>query len=310
MYCKYCGGKIASDTTKCVSCGANIDLDDGGQSFFDDNELNIWKSGGVSYDVQSSVPKTEMREPLPERAEFDEEYKKAFAKSQVNVGKRGGYSRKSSKKKKTVFDYLNISSSNRLIIFCIASALAIVLLAVAIIAVLSSGGESDEAASQTEASGYTQQAENTDAEQSNQENAQDVLNDKTEIKDVKIFDKDGNEVSHSVSAYMDKNNTLYVSLDKILKYEGYKNGRASDDDTNRILYEHKSNGKIIEIEKGTNKIWITEPGEDSVMQLLDSVNFNVGDNTYVPVKSFLVKYGYDGDKIKWDAKEKTLYFSK
>ena len=67
MYCKYCGSRIASDTTKCVSCGANIDLNDGGQSFFDDNELNAWQSDSISYNAQSSVPRTEMREPLPKR---------------------------------------------------------------------------------------------------------------------------------------------------------------------------------------------------------------------------------------------------
>lgn len=331
MYCKYCGSRIASDTTKCVSCGANIDLNDGGQSFFDDNELSAWQSDIVSYNAQTSMPKTEMREPLPEKADFDEEYEKAFAKPQASVGTRGSYSRRRSKKKKNIFDYLNISSSNKLIIFCIASALVIVLLVVAIIAVLNSGDEAtDETTSQTNTSGYTQQTDNATTKQNNnqqtptetqnneivenepikQENTQDILKDKTEIKDVKIFDKDGKEVSHSVSAYIDENNTLYVSLDKILKHEGYKNGRANGNDRNRILYEHKSSGKVIEIEKGTNKIWITEPGEDAVTQWLDGANFNVGDNTYIPIKSFLTKYGYDGNKVKWDEKEKALYFSK
>lgn len=329
MYCKYCGSRIASDTTKCVSCGANIDLNDGGQSFFDDNELNAWQSDSISYNAQSSVPRTEMREPLPEKANFEEEYEKTFARPQASVSTRGNRSRARSKKKKNVLDYLNLSSSNKLIIFCIASALAIVLLVVAIIAVLNSGDDTtDENATQNNASGYSTTV-NNNSEQNNQQqpavdnpttetrqnetdpkNEEDTVKNMTEVKDIKILDKDKKEISHSVSAFMDGNNTLYVSLDKVLKHEGYKNGRPNGNDRNRIIYEHKTSGKVIEIEKQTNKIWITEPGETPETKYLEGNNFNVKDDTYIPIKSFLEQLGYDKDKVKWEEKDKTLYFSK
>lgn len=332
MYCKYCGSRIASDATKCVSCGSNIDLNDGGQSFFDDNELDAWQSDSMMRGPQTSMPKTEMREPLSDNTDFEKNYEKAFAAPQVSTGTRASRSHARSRKKKNILDYLNLSSSNKLIIFCIASALAIVLLVVAIIAVLNSGKETtDENASQSNTSGFTQQVEgndnnlNTDNSQQttttppNAETRQDnppeleqekVEENKTEIKDVKIFDKDGKEIAHPVSAFISEKNILYVSLDKILKHEGYKNGRPNGNDRNRIIYEHKTSGKVIEIEKETNKIWITEPGEAPETKYLNGNNFNVKDDTYIPIKSFLVQLGYDKDKVKWEEKDKTLYFSK
>lgn len=326
MYCKFCGNEISSDMTKCTLCGANIDINDGGQSFFENDELSVWRTGNMSNSSRTSMPKTEMRGALPSQKD-DSEKEYNFEASQENMRKKGVYSRARTKKKKKVSDYLNVSSSDKLIIFCIASALAIVLLAVAIIAVLKSGDENvDETVSQNETSAYTQQFdEASENGNDNQQNAEvsrdgetteketeedDVLKDKTEIKDVKIFDKDGKEVSHSVSAYTDKTEILYVSLDKILKHEGYKSGIANGNDKKRVVYEHKSNGKVIEIEKGTNKIWITEAGEKAVTQWLEAINFNVGNDTYVPIKSFLTKYGYDGSKITWDEKDKILYFCK
>ena len=327
MYCKYCGNRITSDTTKCVSCGANIDLNDGGQSFFDDDELNAWQSDSMAYNAQSSVPRTEMREPLPEKSNFEEEYEKTFERPQASVGTRGTPSR--SHTKKNILDYLNLSSSNKLIIFCIASALAVVLLVVAIIAVLNSGdNKADENAIQNNASGYTQQTNNTTEqtgqtipvaddsttetrqEQADPKNEEDVVKNMTEIKDIKILDKDKKEISHSVSAYIDDKNTLYVSLDKVLKHEGYKNGRPNGNYRSRIIYEHGKSGKVIEIEKQTNKIWIKEPGESGEIKYLEGKSFNVKDDTYIPIKSFLAQLGYDKDKVKWEEKEKTLYFSK
>lgn len=331
MYCKYCGNKITVDTTKCMSCGANIDLNDGGQSFFDDNEISSWQSESVAYNSHTTVPKTEMREYIPENDNYNERCENIFTKSQMNVGTSGNYARPRSKKRKRDSGYLSISSSNKLIIFCIASALAIVLLVVAIIAVLNSGNDSDnervdEIATQTNVPEYTQIENNATAEQDTAkqssaetqneamtgyesvktENTENVLNGKIEIKDIKIIDMDGKEISHSVPAYIDENNTLYISLDKFLKHEGYKSGFQNSSDKNRIQYEHKSSKKVIEIEKGSNKIWISENSEAPVTQWLDSTNFNVGDNTYVPIKSFLIKYGYDGNKVQWNESEKVL----
>lgn len=293
MYCKFCGEKVDTDTVKCARCGANIDLNDGGQSFFDDKELNDWQSD-MWYGNQTSVPKTKMIEPSKSNDDEFNQYNNLMVQG---TNSKNANSHKTSK---NISLKLNLSSSNKLIIFCITSALAIVLLVVAIIAVLNSdnGAENDNQSS-TDTVGYSQQSRDTE----------EILNNMAEIKNIKIYDKDGNEISHSVPGYIDKDYVLYVSVDKILKHEGYKNGKKKDGNKNHILYEHKSNGKTIEIEKGTNKIWITEPDKDTVMLWLDSVNFNVGDNTYIPIKSFLVKNGYEEDKIKWNEQEKTLYFN-
>lgn len=331
MYCKYCGSKITVDTTKCMSCGANIDLNDGGQSFFDDNEISSWQSDSVSYNSYTTVPKTEMREYIPENDNFNERYENIFAKPQMNIGTSSNYARPRSKKKKKSSGYLSTSSSNKLIIFCIASAVAIVLLVVAIIAVLNSGNDTadertDEIVTQTIVPEYIPRENNATVEPDinqptssemqndavienetvNPENTEDVLKGKIEIKDIKILDMDGKKIPHSVQAYIDENNTLYVSLDKILKYKGYKNGFPNSTHKNRIQYEHKLSKKVIEIEKGTDKIWISENSESPDTKHLDSVNFNVGDNTYIPIKSFLIEYGYDENNIRWDENEKVL----
>lgn len=324
MYCKYCGSRIASDTTKCVSCGANIDLNDGGQSFFDDNELSAWQSDSISYNAQSNVPRTEMREPLPKKADFDEEYEKAFTKPQASVGTRGSYSRRRSKEKKNILDYLNISSSNKLIIFCIASALAIVLLVVAIIAVLNSGkDETTETTPTNYSTSVTDEnttnntsldnsSENDPVENSNGNTDDEAKenetknNEKAEVKGIKIL-IDHREISHPVSAYI-VNDKIYVSIDRVLKAEGYKAGVKTNYNENRIRYDHAKTSKAIEIEKGTNKIWIRENDENVTTQYLDGANFNEGSDTYVAAKSFLNKIGYS--KVDYDKETMTLTVSK
>lgn len=325
MYCKYCGNKITSDTIKCTFCGATIDLDDGGQSFFDDKELNDWQNDGLAYNTQTNIPKTEIMEPLPKDSNFEETFEQTFTKHQSSIGTRASHSHARSKKKKNILDYLNLSNSNKLIIFCIASALVIVLLVVAIIAVLNRGKDNTDNVTQNNSLGYAQQQDNTYAEQNIQQlpnvdnstvepkkdsTQKNTIDNMTEIKDIKIFDKDQKEISHSVSAFVDEKGVLYVSLDRVLKHEGYKTGTPNQNDPNRVIYEHKTNGKVIEIEKQTNKMWIKSSGESPIAKNLDGNNFNIEYDTYVPIKSFLVELGYDKDKIKWDSKEKVLYFKK
>ena len=88
MFCKYCGQKISSkDPKKCPSCGANINIYDYGQSYFDDGELAAWedksslsassktvmlgvssshsKSSAPSFPAQSVIPETTMRKAVP-----------------------------------------------------------------------------------------------------------------------------------------------------------------------------------------------------------------------------------------------------
>ena len=331
MYCKYCGSRITADTAKCVSCGANIDLNDGGQSFFDDNELNAWQSGGVSNNAQSSVPRTEMREPLPpspKKADF-EAHERASVRPRASVSVKGSRSHRHAKKKKSIAEYLNLSSSNKLIIFCIASALAIVLLVVAIIAVLNGGEDkSDKNTTQENVTGYTQQTGNNTEQNTpqpavtekpaeeqgkapnNQEGEKAAAENMTEIKDVKILDKDKKEIPYSASVFRDETEALYVCVDAVLKHEGYKDGRPNGNDSNRIIYEHKTSGKVIEIVKQTDEIWVKEPGGTEEIRHLEGNSFSIKDDIYVPIVSFLVRLGYDKGKIIWEEKDKTLYFSK
>ncbi len=325
MYCKFCGNRIASNTTKCTACGANIDLTDGGQSYFDDNELDAWQSDSLMMKgPKTYMPKTEMREVSD--GDFAENYETYLQKPQASSSSRGSRSQvRRKKKKKTILDYFNLSSSNRLIIFCIASALAIVLLVVAIIAVISGGDNENQSEGQTTNSGYSQTIDDqptttpaqtaeprtdVDTEREKAEKNSEAIKNKIEIKDIKVKDENGKDVPHSVSGYMSENNSLYLSLDKVLKHMGYKNGRKNGNNPNRIIYEHNTSGKVVEIEKDTNMIWITSPGETATTDYLSGNNFNVGDDTYVPIQSFLSKMGYNESKVVWDKEEKTLYFNK
>lgn len=304
MYCKFCGSRIASDTTKCVSCGADIDFNDGGQSFFDDNELDAWKNNGVSGRVPTSVPKTEMREPLSLREESLKKEDGGRFVPQTSADTKAVRSQTRSKKK-SMMDYFSLSSANKLIIFCIASALAIVLLAVAIIAVLNSGGdESDTDALQTSygTSVDDELTDGSDADTGSVGTEND--NNKGEIENIKIL-MNNQEISHPVSAYIVEDK-IYISIDRILKAEGYKTGVKTEDNENRIRYDHNKNSKAVEIEKGTDEIWIRENSEDVDVdtQYLDGKNFNVGTDTYVEAKSFLNKIGYS--KVEYDRESNTL----
>lgn len=122
MYCKYCGNRTDSTSEKCAFCGAKINLRDGGQSFFDDNELKDWQEGGFS-DINSSVPKTEIKEIKATPARV----------------RRGARSFQTHKRKKS--NGLNITNPNRLIIFCIVLVLAVVLIVVSLIAIFNNAND-------------------------------------------------------------------------------------------------------------------------------------------------------------------------
>lgn len=326
MYCKFCGNRINTSYNKCLHCGATIDLNDGGQSFFDDNELKAWQNNGNLSGLTTSMPKTEMKEPLIAGTnDRKKEYLKSF--NQIG-GTYVGVSRRDLRKRRKKRKLLDISNSNKLIVFSIVSVLIIVLLVFAILSALSVENESNE--ENTIKPTITEQVnENSDAEtakdKSETDNNVNTDNDKsgdknndehmisenrTEIKDIKIYDRQGKEISHNCSAYIDENNTLYVSIDKILRHEGYKNGISNGNDKNRTVYERSSDGKIIEIEKGTRKIWIKTSDNKTIAEELSDNNFNVGNDTYVPIKSFLIINGYAKDKIVWNEKDCELYFNK
>lgn len=286
MYCKFCGSRIDSNTVKCLTCGANIDFTDGGQSFFDDNELDAWQDDSVLNSPRTAVPRTEMRE--------GELFFDAISDS-VNSPQKS-YRRFVGKKKKNVLGYFNLSSSNKLIIFCIASALAIVLLVVAIIAVLNGGGS--DTGNENVQTNYNEAV--NDKTVKNDVSVQNI--NKEKVENVKIV-LDGKEVEHKVPCFM-VDNKIYVSIDQILKYEGYKRGVADKENEKKVIYAHSQSSKSIEIEKGSNKIWISDTTENPEVQHLEGDNFNEGTDTYVPAKNFLTMIGYLN--INYDIETKTL----
>jgi len=124
MYCKFCGNKIVSNASQCMRCGARINLADGGQTFYEENELDSWVAGSGS-----NIPQTEIR---------------TTPYGRKKIAKRNG--------KKP-------SGSNKLIVFCIISALVIVLLVVAIIAISNKDGGEEGSVVGSDASSTSDAAE-------------------------------------------------------------------------------------------------------------------------------------------------------
>ncbi len=321
MYCKFCGNTIASNTTKCTACGANIDLNDGGQSFFDDNELDAWQSDSLAMKgPKTYMPKTEMREASD--SSFEENYETYLQRPQASSSSRGSRSQvPRKKKKKTILDYLNLSSSNRLIIFCIASALAIVLLVVAIIAVISGGDKEEQTEGQATNSGYSQtiddqtttsSAQQTEIrtdnniEQDKTETNNETVKDKTEIKDM-VIKKGEKELSNSALGY-DINGVVYVALYDILKHEGYRD-KYLPDDGNPVYDHNKDKGSRIGVKLNAKDIWFISDNDSSKPpQYLEYNIYEIDGVIYVPAESFLENFGCE--KVDYDTQKKTLYYEK
>ncbi|MCH5185432.1 MAG: hypothetical protein J1F64_04825, partial [Oscillospiraceae bacterium] len=281
MYCKYCGNRLAQNSVKCAACGANIDLNDGGQSFFDDNELDAWQSEGINQGPKTSMPKTEI---LGNDQRDHNDFIKGFSpRAPQMTGRRTpaysvSYQRHG--KNNNLSSIADILSSNRLIILCIAAALVIALCTAAVIAVLNRGNTTED----EDNSGVTQTEQPRDAVQENMIVTDPVpaeVNNETtqedekpeeavsERRDVEIEVKiDGKDVKNPGNAYM-QNNLLYVSYDKILKYEGYEY-KKSESKGKIVYYEKKQDNKAVKIEKNDptedpstskTKIWIIESGK-------------------------------------------------
>lgn len=286
MHCKFCGNRIDSSSTKCMSCGANIDFNDGGQSFFDDNELDSWQSDSIVQGPVTSMPKTEILEnEQPENTKIVEKY--PSRRSQRSSGSRTGR-----KKKKNGLDILNLSSANKLIIFCIASAVAIVLLVAAIVSVIT-GRKDDGTENNSSSVNQTTASDNVQSgvQEQNAVGAEQVQSSRTEILNIKII-KCSEEVPHPVPAYM-IDEKLYISLDQILAHEKYKARQSEENSKNRVYYEHSQTGKRIGVEIGTANIWLNEKDEDNPPLVLDGNSFYENNEIYVRAESFYIKEGYN-----------------
>ncbi|MCC8097420.1 MAG: hypothetical protein LIO44_02440 [Eubacterium sp.] len=104
MYCKFCGNHLEDNSVICGRCGSDIDPNDGGQSFYDDEELNEWKESYPLPEMRTIMPTAE----ISQDEEFDDEIYEKMSKEPTTIMRSGKGSpsgakrkRRASKKKKT-----------------------------------------------------------------------------------------------------------------------------------------------------------------------------------------------------------------
>ena len=345
MYCKYCGSEITSNITRCVSCGANIDLNDGGQSFLEDNELSLWKNS-TPYRITTSVPKTEMRERLPQTYLSEAEDKFETAGFYPSVAEKKSSSRTKSKIK--LFGGLKLSSSNKFIIFCISLALVIVLMAVAVIAILDDEPEeaekTDEASTQitnetvvendiptqptgndevqtqvqpeedapkqvqSEAQKQAQVGENTpeNGESKELEQAQSEENpEKEKVLVENVRIKKSDKDIKMSTSLYRINGVIYVNAYDILKHEGYIDKVKTNG--GNYVFDHKQNSnQKIEISTDGKEVWIRTEANVLQKESLQYDSMLIEDAVYVPAKDFLEKMGFE--EYDFDEDENVLSY--
>lgn len=279
MYCKFCGNAIDENTSKCAMCGASIDFNDGGQSFFSDSELDMWKNGAENF------PQTMICEP-------------GYMQNSGLNNFEMKHSRKRKKRRKRLF---KISKSNNLIIACIVSVLAVVFV-VAMIAGITGLNKKD--VSKTESDYVQNENKTVNVTETKKKNEQT----ETVIEGVKIYDMNGKQIEHSAPVYI-KNDVMFVSADMLFKHMGYGVGVRDESNPDHITYRAEKY-KMIELYKGKDNIRITDENGKSKDAVLAAANFNVESNTYIPIKSFLNIIGEDTANLTWDFEKKELYFKK
>lgn len=344
MYCKYCGSEITSNITRCVSCGANIDLNDGGQSFLEDNELSLWKNS-TPYKITTSVPKTEMRERLPQTYLSEAEDKFEPAGFYPSVAEKKSSSRTKSKIK--LFGGLKLSSSNKFIIFCISLALVIVLMAVAVIAILDDEPEkaekTDETSTQTTNEAVVEndiskeptgnevqqqvapenstpepveveeqepaQPEEDAPEQPEGEAQKQVQPEENPEKEKVLVEnvrikKSDKDIKMSTSIYR-IDGVIYVNAYDILMDEGYKDKVKTN--SGHYVFDHKQNSnQKIEISTDGKEVWIRTEANVLQKESLQYDSMLIEDAVYVPAKDFLEKMGFE--EYDFDEAKKILSY--
>ena len=126
MYCKYCAASLGENgALKCPNCGADINLLDGGQTFYEEADLQLWREKEPAED---STPKTVIR-PINNFAQPQE----APSKQTAETVYRGGF-----------------ESVVKLAIVCVTALVALALiLAVVIISMNSGSGKKTNKIQQT-----------------------------------------------------------------------------------------------------------------------------------------------------------------
>lgn len=287
MYCKFCGNKI--NTTKCTFCGANIDIYDGGQSFFTEDDIAEWQTGS-SFDM----PTTQLREPL--------------SRKRARKSKGNGF---------------KVTSPIKLIIFCASTLIAIVLIAVGIGALLTGNSDSTNKKgtkvtylqtleyignevgelSLKQVPPKTQAEKNLDIIVSIPDVVKTVIN---SVSDSSVTDSGSN--NFSVSA-INENGVVYISANEFLNQENFSgpNDRSLNNKDKKEQKVYFSNGKkTIDFFNYNLKycFYSLDGNFNKDHKISSSKEIIVKGNTletyvfYVPVEDFLSAYSdaFYGDK--------------
>lgn len=268
MYCKFCGSVLTSNATKCMACGAKIDLNDGGQSFFDDNELSAWQNDNIGMSG-NGMPRTNLLTPTAGKG--------GYGRTQSNPGLK-----------------INMRHSGtgmntkKLWIFGIASSLTVIAIVVGIILIFTLGGDGDKASSPGGggAAGQIAGAQSSDSK-----------GERKELKNITIVDENGATIKHPAPVFS-VNDTIYLSIDYVLVKMGYEYEGNDVKNKDIVIFKHGQNKKEVKYQKDSNNVWVGGKFHTLSVKL-----FNEGANTYVPIKEFLVKLNYE---VEWQEDKKLL----
>ena len=252
MYCKFCGKALSANSTKCEYCGAKIDLNDGGQSFYDDNELKVW---------QNSIPTTKMIDAVPNM-----QPQAAYMPYSTSSPSRRSHAH--SRRKKTLADRINFSNPNVLIISCVASVMIFVLLFLLIMSPVVKKKDDNE-----NVTDYVPEVVGP------------VKIEQTPISGLTII-VDTNQIEYTGNAYI-INDSTYVSARQILKAEGFDDGvRVKQKDVEfRFRYKNKSTKMEIEVEP-TNVVYLSRNGGKTEPTYMKLNAVKEENEVFVPVRSF------------------------
>lgn len=266
MYCKYCGGRLTQNSKKCAECGAEIDFFDGGQSYYDDNELDAWQSDSIeSSGANTDMPKTAIIEPgAPSRKpSYSPERRRDSYGDRGNARSELARPRQNTAKKKKSF-LGRMSMSTKLIMAGIASAIVLVLIVVAIFAIATSGNKVN----------YVTVKDAV------------VMLDKKEIKGI---DK----------VYMEETQTVFLPIDKVLSELGYK--KTDENREGRITYENKEDEIKIIVCLDSDYMIMQISGKSDERKTLEKPTTKMDREVCVAAASFMKVLGYD---VEWDKDKK------
>lgn len=278
MYCKFCGNEISSDTSKCSSCGAIIRFNDGGQSFYEDSELEVWQKQTVPKTVDIPVV------PVPNSP--------------------------APRAKKTLLDYLNLSNPRNFLIFLGISAVIIILLSLAIIVNLVGDRKSGEETQKEE-----QLVDVSDVDTETNAGTETVEQEQHKVPVVRHTLKISDGVN-LLKCFEYQNDTISLKKDLVIPLDGNAGGVHISSEGTTAEWKKDADGYTVTIHwaiDGENKERY-DPPEDSVIDAKKSalavkindgkrIEFNTaykcfaGSYTYLPLNEYLEKAQYGRETV-------------